>query len=152
MYTFREKMSRAAVFRTMRAALFLSLCALLSVSSAAFARTKSVLQTPGSLYRNYCYWPERFDRRSSLPCFRNSRAVVCPAQNCRTSVYRQASMFTTSATCWSSEQYFNQRSGSTIGQKTSYGRTTRISSKERIISYTEYRSRRAFSGFTIGSR
>jgi len=134
-------------------AMLLALFTLLSTYCAAQARTKKLLQTPGSRYRYTTYLWRSCRVERSLPCFQKVRTSTFSrhTQGATTYIYR-SSYFTRSCSTWNTAKEIRVNSGSLSTRSNSYGRRSRYSYRERIISYREYQIRCGMRGSTIGPR
>ena len=139
--------------KLIRTLLLLSACALATITGTALAESRFSLQSPGKLYRYYTYSGPQFraDQRSFR--FTGTRKVFSSMSFFQSSFYGQR-------TTWTGRNWFrgssiraNLPASSRTPVRRSYGRKTRYSSRERIISYRKYRATRQGSrGSTIGKR
>ena len=139
--------------KLVRTLLLLSACVLAAITGTALAESRISLQSPGKLYRYYTYSGPQFraDQRSFR--FTGSRKVFESRSFFQSSFYGQR-------TTWTDRNWFrgssiraNLPAPSRTPVRRSYGRQSRYSSRERIISYRKYRATRPrFRGSTIGKR
>ena len=137
--------------KLMRTLLSLSACTLAAITGTALAESRISLQSPGKLYRYYTYSrPQlRADQRSFR--FIGARRVFESKSYFRSSFYGQRTSLTDRTWFRGSKIRANLPAPSRTPGRRSYGRQSRYSYREKIITYREYRaSRQGFRGSTIG--
>ena len=139
--------------KLMRTLLLLSACTLAAITGTALAESRISLQSPGKLYRSFTYSKPQFkaDQRSFR--FIGARRIFESRNSYRSGFYGQRAGLTGRAWSRGSRIRANLPAPSRTPGRRSYGRQSRYSYRERIITYREYRaSRQGFRGSTIGKR
>ena len=139
--------------KLVRTLLLLSACVLAAITGTALAKSRISLQSPGKLYRYYTYGGPQFraDQRSFR--FTGSRKVFKSRSFFQSSFYGQRTTWTDRTWFRGSSIRANLPASSRTPVRRSYGRQSRYSHREKIITYRKYRATRPrFRGSTIGRR
>ena len=139
--------------KLVRTLALLSVCALAAAASTALAESRISLQSPGKLHRYYTYGGPQFkaDQRSFR--FTGSRKVFESRSFFGSNFYGQRTTRTDRTWFRGSRIRANLPASSRTPVRKSYGRQSRYSHREKIVSYRKYRANRpGAGGYTIGKR